>query len=107
MAKVLTSANLTDPHCLHMAGALAQVWQADLTQMGSTGEFVVGHGKDGTCKDIHSTPFNGNFWIWTRGRGCKVFLSQRKGQPRDYAGAGRVPAGTYRGSGHCTCRQGH
>lgn len=107
MATVSISPNLTDPHCVRMAQALAQVWQTELTRMASTGDFLIGHGKDGRCMDMHSAPYNGNFWIWTYGRGCKVFITLRTGKPRDYAGAGRVPAGTYRGSGHCVCGHGH
>jgi len=107
MAKVSISANLTHSNCVRMAQTLGQHWQTDLTGLGSTGDFMIGHGNDGGCKDVHAAPYKGSFWIWTDGRGCSVFLSLRQGNPRDYAGAGRVPAGAYRGSGHCGCRSGH
>lgn len=51
--------------------------------------------------DMHSLPYKGSFWIWTDERGCNVFLGLRQGNPLDYAGAGRHPAGAHRGSGHC------
>lgn len=107
MANVSISPKLTDSHCVRMAKMLGEHWQAELTKMHSNGDFVIGHGKNGRCEEVHSAPYDGNFWIWTDKQGCKVFVSQRKGEPRDYAGAGRVPAGTYRGTGHCVCGQGH
>jgi hypothetical protein len=107
MANVSISPNLTDPQCVFVAQSLQQYWQTALTQMGSSGEFRIGHGRDGRCTRMHSAPWNGGLWIWSDPRGCEIFLSLKSGKPRDYAGAGRVPAGTYRGVGHCGCGAGH
>jgi len=106
MAIVSVSANLTHPHCVQRVKNLQVHWQAELTRMGSRGEFKVGHGADGTCTAVHAAPFDGNFWIWTVPRKCNVFLSE-EGNEIDYAGAGRDTTGAYCGTGHCRCGSGH
>ena len=106
IATVSISANLTDPNCTHKAQTFLQQWQPDLTQIGSKGNFKIGHGGDGKCSHTHDSPFDGNFWIWSSPRGCNVFLSE-EGNPIDYAGAGRDAASAYRGFGHCRCGAGH
>lgn len=60
MAKVSISANLTDPQCVLAARSVQQYWQATLTQMGSSGNFTIGHGKNGR----QGTPIPTNdIWI--------------------------------------------
>jgi hypothetical protein len=106
MANVSISATLTDPNCMRQARAQALHWQAELSRMGSQGDFLVGHGADGACDTVHAAPFNGSFYIWTVPRHCNVFVSESENRI-DYAGAGRDATGAYGGSGHCVCGGGH
>lgn len=106
MASVSISSNLTDTSCVRTARELQQKWQSELTRLGSTGDFTIGHGDDGKCSHVEGEPFNGNLWIWTSPRNCDVFLS-KQGNHIDYAGAGRDIEGAYRGTGGCQCGRGH
>ena len=103
MTKVSISKNLTHPQCVLAAQHFQQYWQLVLTQAGSNGDFIIGHGANGRCAHMHAAPWNRNLWIWSNPRGCKVFLSLKAKVHRDYCGAGRVAGGAYRGVGHCSC----
>ena len=109
MANVFISPNLSDAHCIQKAQAHQRRWQSVLTQKGSTGDFTIGHGEDGSCSDVHKEPkepFNARFYIWSDPHRCPVFLSEG-GNTIAYAGAGRDAAGAYLDTGHCKCRSGH
>jgi hypothetical protein len=60
MAHVSISANLTDPDCKRTAETHRRHWEKELTRLGSNGEFKIGHGANGRCADMHSTPWNGS-----------------------------------------------
>lgn len=109
MANVFISPNLSDAHCIQKAQAHQRRWQSVLTLKGSTGDFTIGHGEDGSCSDVHKEPkepFNARFYIWSDPHRCPVFLSEG-GNTIAYAGAGRDAAGAYLDTGHCKCGSGH
>jgi hypothetical protein len=108
MAIVRRSRKITDAECIKKADAAAEAWQAGLTERGSRGPFLIGHGGDRPCEEAHGRVADKGFYIWTLPGPCYVFLTQA-GRPSEFAGALRVRTALLRyvGPGHCSCGQHH
>jgi hypothetical protein len=104
-ANVTVSPRIMQASCRATAQGLCQAAQTYLTGAGSNGSFVIGHGDDKRCAQVHGQAFDGGFWLWADHRVCLVFVT-RAGNNRHYMGAG-LTGGHYRGHGHCVCRGGH
>jgi hypothetical protein len=104
-ANVTVSTRITQALCRARAQTLRLPAETYLTGEGSNGSFVIGHGGDKSCAQVHGQAFDGGFWLSSDHRACLVFVT-RAGNHRNYMGAG-LTGGSYRGTGHCLCGGGH
>jgi hypothetical protein len=74
-AKVTAPTRLTHASCRAKAQGLRQPAQAYLTGAGSNGSFVIVHGSDKSCAQVHGQAFDGGFWLWSDHRACLISSS--------------------------------